>query len=120
MVQQKEYVNNISADEFEEHRKGLLSNLEKKLQNSYEKLARLKGDLIDENYQFNSREALIEAVKALTAEQMAEFYASEIASENKRSMVVWNIGKAHAKESSYKASAYDLCQESKCVIETFN
>ncbi|NVJ68394.1 MAG: insulinase family protein [Gammaproteobacteria bacterium] len=118
MEQQKDYVNNISAEEFEEHRKGLLSNLEKKLQNSYEKLAELKSDLVEDNYQFNSKQELIAAVKALTAEEMAKFYDSEIASKNKRSMVVWNIGKAHAKEASYKASAYNLCSESKCVINT--
>jgi len=115
MEAQTEYLVGLTDEEFEGFREGLLSSINKKFDNVYAKGNTLHSDLIYERYNFDNRAQLTAAVKALSADDIAAFYKEDILSDNRRSMTMWSIGKAHAGDESYNASAYDICKTDKCI-----
>ena len=115
MEAQTEYLAGLTDEEFEGFREGLLSSINKKFDNVYAKGNTLHSDLIYERYNFDNRAQLTAAVKALSADDIAAFYKEDILSDNRRSMTMWSIGKAHADDERYNASAYDICKTDKCI-----
>lgn len=114
---QPDYLDGLTDEEFKGFEEGLLSNINKTYDNVYAKGNTLHRDLIYERYEFDNREKLTAAVKALSPADIANFYHEEILDKNRRSMAVWSIGKAHAKDANYNAAAYNICKADKCIYK---
>lgn len=114
-----DYLANISDEEFGDHVDGLLSNINKKYDNVYAKGNALHSDLIGENYDFDTRADLTAAIKTLTKTDMLAYYKEEFLSDKRRSLMVWNIGKAHQGESTYDPAAYNICTDKHCVLSKY-
>ncbi|MGL9733465.1 MAG: hypothetical protein ACR5LD_01610 [Symbiopectobacterium sp.] len=61
----------IKADEFEQYKQALITELSQCPQMINEKVGPLRNDLDRENFTFNTPEKLIEALKPFTVEQIA-------------------------------------------------
>ena len=110
-----EYLQTISADEYQTYVDGLLSDINKKFDNIYAKGNTLHSEIIDENYKFDSRKQLTDAVKKLSSMDIANFFESEILADERRSMLLWSIGKAHQNTPEFNPANYDICTIDKCI-----
>lgn len=112
--QHNDYLDQLTDAEYQLHMTGLLSDLEKTLQNLAEKMRRLHSDLLKEHYHFETHQRLIEAVKNISKEDVSRFYKNHVSDKNRRSMVLWNVGKAHQKDAPQSSNM--TCSVSKCIF----
>lgn len=117
---QTDYLTSMTEEDFQSHVDGLLSTINKTFDNVYAQGNTLHSDLVAERYKFDNRAQLTAAVKALSREDIAAFYASEILAPTRRSMTLWNIGKAHKGEAAYSAANYNICDTAKCVASALD
>ncbi|WP_223671157.1 insulinase family protein [Kangiella shandongensis] len=112
---QPDYLSSLSQEAYDSQVKGLLSNLDKRLDNLSQKLGELSKDLYDNKYKFNSKKQLIEAVKAMPLSKVINVYKQFVAADTRASIAAWNIGHPHKNEASYKADGYRVCRVDNCV-----
>lgn len=114
---QPDYLDGLTDEEYIGFEEGLLSNINKTFDNVYAKGNTLHRDLIYERYEFDNREKMTAAVKALSKEDIASFYKEEVLNPDRRSMAIWSIGKAHKGEASFNAASYNICKADKCIYK---
>ncbi|AOE49439.1 insulinase family protein [Kangiella sediminilitoris] len=112
---QPEYLKGLSEKEYQAQIAGLLSNLDKRLDNLGDKISQLSNDLYDDKYDFDSKEKLIAAVRSMPLSKVIEAYQHYVVSDHRASIAAWNIGQAHKSEESYQAENYHLCKTDSCV-----
>jgi secreted Zn-dependent insulinase-like peptidase len=86
----------LSADEFERHKLALVNNIlevETKLQ---ERTNRYWNELDREQYRFDQRERMADAVRAITLEDLESFYKGELLSDARKQISVHVTGTRHA------------------------
>ncbi|QZN95324.1 pitrilysin [Symbiopectobacterium purcellii] len=91
----------IKADEFEQYKQALITELSERPQTMNEEVGRLRNDLDRENFAFNTREKLIEALKPLTVEQLARFFEQALAPQGLA--VLSQISGSHYGKADYAA-----------------
>ncbi|MEE3660795.1 pitrilysin [Brenneria sp. g21c3] len=64
----------MSAEEFAQYKQGMINELNQRPQTLNEEVSRLRNDLNRENFAFDTREKIIAETKALTVEQLADFF----------------------------------------------
>lgn len=90
----------LNDESFEEARQGLLTTLQEQPQNLSEEAARVRQDWRRENYSFDSRERMIEAVERLTKANIIRFYADHIlASEGHMRVLIQLRGSKFSNEA---------------------
>lgn len=120
LVGEIEYLSNMTKEDFAGQVEGLLSNINKKYDNVYVKGNSLSSELYNENYEFDTREDLTAAVKALSVDDILEYLQTELLSAERRSFVIWNIGNAHKDLEDYDPARHDLCQTKHCITSRFD
>lgn len=118
--EQPDYLKGLSEEEYQSQLKGLLSNLDKKLDNLPEKLGQLASDLYDDKYEFDSKAKLIEAVRSMPLSRVIELYEQFVASDERASLAVWNVGNAHQDVTNNQLRDYKICQSESCIQELAN
>ena len=91
----------IKADEFEQYKQALITELSQRPQTMSEEVSRLRNDLDRENFAFNTREKLIDALKPLTVEQLARFFEQALAPQGLA--VLSQISGSHHGKADYAA-----------------
>ncbi|NVJ61321.1 MAG: insulinase family protein [Gammaproteobacteria bacterium] len=115
LLEQESFLSTVSQQEFDQHREGLLSDIDKKFKNVGEKVFYYHSELLEDNYAFDTRDNLIKEINALSRADILEFFKTTILSEQKRSMIGWNIGNAHREQADI--ANYQFCSTSKCVTK---
>lgn len=64
----------MKAEEFEQYKQGVINELNQRPQTLGQEISRLRNDLDRENFAFDTRERLIDEIKPLTVEQLADFF----------------------------------------------
>lgn len=75
---QVEYLNGLTEDDFAEAKEGLLGSLREQPQNLNQEAARIRADWARENYNFDTRERLIETVERLRPEMVQNLYRRQL------------------------------------------
>ncbi len=116
MDEQVEYLETISDEEFQGHVDGLLSTINKKYDNIYVKGSAMHQEIISGNLDFDTRKKMTDAVNALTPADMLGFFKSEFMSDKRRSIILWNVGQAHADYSEFDLGSYEICETRHCIF----
>lgn len=97
----KPHLRAIKADEFEQYKQALITELSQYPQTMNEEVDRLRNDLDLENFAFNTREKLIEVLKPLTFDQLARFFEQALAPQGLA--VLSQISGSHHGKADYAA-----------------
>lgn len=97
-----ESVARMSETDFEKHKQGLLARILEKEKRLRARSNRYWTELDRENYNFDSREQLAEAVRSITKDEFVEFYKRFLLSENRKRVVARSTGDQHKMEFAEK------------------
>ncbi|NCP64382.1 MAG: peptidase M16 [Paraglaciecola sp.] len=105
----------MTAEEFAEHKAGLLSDINSKDKNLPERSARLWGELDDGLTEFDKREQLTLAINAMSKEQLQNAYSHLLIGPDSRRLISRNFGLAH-RDSDYQQALQDqtVCRAEQC------
>lgn len=91
----------MKAEEFEQYKQALVTELSQRPQTLNEEVGRLRNDLDRENFAFNTREKLIDALKPLTVDQLARFFEQALAPQGLA--VLSQVSGSHHGKADYAA-----------------
>jgi secreted Zn-dependent insulinase-like peptidase len=100
-----ESVARMSETDFEKHRQGLLTRILEKEKRLRVRSNRYWTELDRENYNFDSREQLADAVRLITKDEFVKFYKRFLLSENRKRIVARSTGDQHKTEFAEKERA---------------
>lgn len=97
-----ESVARMSETDFEKHRQGLLARILEKDKRLRTRSNRYWTELDRENYNFDSRRQLADAVRLITKDEFVKFYKRFLLSENRKRIVARSTGDQHKMEFAEK------------------
>jgi len=100
-----ESVARMSETDFEKHRQGLLARILEKDKRLRTRSNRYWTELDRENYNFDSRRQLADAVRLITKDEFVKFYKRFLLSENRKRIVARSTGDQHKMEFAEKERA---------------
>ena len=100
-----ESVARMSETDFEKHRQGLLARILEKDKRLRTRSNRYWTELDRENYNFDSRRQLADAVRLITKQEFVKFYKRFLLSENRKRIVARSTGDQHKMEFAEKERA---------------
>ncbi len=92
----------LTAEEFTNHKQGVVKNLRTKHKNQSERTGFYWSEISNQEFDFNSNEQLAKAVEGLDHQSMIEFY--DYALYSVKPIVVRSFGKAHQYSPDYQLS----------------
>ena len=82
----------LSAEDFEQHKAGLIARLLEAPKNLGERSQLYWGDIADDHLTFNSRQQMAALVEALTKEDMAKFFDRIEAGLDSERLLIYSAG----------------------------
>jgi len=124
---QKTTIANMAESDFDRHKKAVISRLEEKETNIAQRSNRYWSEIDKKNYQFNSKQMLIDAVTNLALEDFKAFYSARVDATGS-SLLVFNEGEnaqlaADGSESEQVSSLEKLVKAKRTPLDkltTFN
>jgi protease-3 len=91
----------MSEEEFTQYKQGVMNELSQRPQTLGEEASRLRRDLDQENFAFDSREKLLEQIKPLTVAQLADFFQKALKPEGLA--ILSQVSGSHHGKADYAA-----------------
>ncbi|EAT11978.1 peptidase M16 [Bermanella marisrubri] len=88
LERQQAEIANMTEEDFESHKQGLINNLLKKPTNLKDKASELWSDLDEGNLEFNTKQALADYIEDLDKSDIEEYYNSHMIGEAQRSLLL--------------------------------
>jgi secreted Zn-dependent insulinase-like peptidase len=117
IAKQHEIIKAMSDQEFEQHKAGLITNIELKDKNLDERTSRLWSELANGYTNFDKRKQVSEIVTAMTKQELIDTFESILINPNSKRLISRNFGKAHRNEN-YQEALKDIsvCREEPCMM----
>mgnify|MGYP000312208335 FL=1 len=105
----------MSNEEFEQHKAGLLSKINRKDKNLKERTRRLWNQLAGGFTAFDKREQLTAGIEAMTKSDLISAYNQLLVQPSKKRVISRNFGQAHH-DSDYQHASQDkqVCRKEQC------
>ncbi|WP_448550290.1 insulinase family protein [Thalassotalea fusca] len=115
IAEQFDQLKTMSAEEFEQHKAGLLSKINRKDKNLSERTRRLWNQMVDGYTQFDKRAQLTAGIKAMTKEDLIADYNQLLIQPSKKRVITRNFGQAH-QDGDYQHASQDkqVCRQEQC------
>lgn len=91
----------MSDDDFKQYKQAMITELQEAPQTLVEEAGRYSRDFGRSNYQFNSREKLIDEVNAISKQQLMEFFKQAVIDQTGLSLLSQIQGKQDGKENAF-------------------